>query len=461
MAQEELWLRLKADVGDVKKKLGDITAEGNKTTSILGAGFKKLGVIIAGAFTIGAILKFGSDSIRVFTEIEQSAFALGHTLKTMGISEAGLKSLEKAIEHLEVITAFDEVKIIESLNDLILRFGDAEFALKVLPVAMDAARARGRDLALMTTIISMGLQGNVQSLRQFGVVVREGATQLEILEEIKKRVSGATADFSKITAGSVAEMNVSWRNLKEMVGGQVAPVFAGFTKELAVQIGLLTVGIDVNEEYAASWKDIGGGVAKAGIRIAYTIGAIMHLIPELFTGLFKAITELPIIGRMPKFGRGFISELKEMMGEAGESFRGVKTIIEDLQDLWKEEGRWSPPEARKNIGDILAEVNKLSQGLLKLGSEIDKTGDSLAKAFRPAWEPVTLMGGNLPELSRFIGNLRFAQPVVTKKIIMEVNVHDTSRIPTETSRAVVKAIPGAVKGITESHASSFLFGPWR
>ncbi len=128
--------------------------------------------------------------------------------------------------------------------------------------------------------------------------------------------------------------------------------------------------------------------------------------------------------------------------------------------MWKEEDRWSP-EDRDRVGDYLNEINKLFQGLTKTRSEAEVLGDSLAKAFRPAWEPITLMGGNLPELSRFIGNLRFAQPVITKKIIMEVNVHDTSRIPTETSRAVAKAVPGAVKGITESHASSFLFRPWR
>lgn len=425
---EELWVKLKADIDDVKNKLGKITSEGNKTASTLGSSFQKLGGIIAGAFTVGALVKFASDSLKAFTDTERSALSLAHALKTIGMGEEGIKSIEKAVNNLERLTAFDDADIRRSLQNLIFRFGDVDFALKVLPVAMEAARAKGVDLASMTDGLSLGLQGSTRQLRQFGITNIEGKSRLEILESVSRKVTGSMSEFANTTAGSTEIMRTSFGNLQEMAGGVVSPLFVGFNEELSEMIINSLAGAESMDRLGSQLRTIGGVVANLIGTVAWAGGVFVKfgmLVGAVIDGMLR-----------PKTFRKWIDDIKK---QAEELFWHPLKLI----DMWADVGE--EPKKTTGIAEYLNELNKLKTGIKGIGEEVEGTGDKISDAFKPAWQPISLLGGNLPELSKFIGNLRYAQPVITKKVLVEVRVADTSRVATATSKAVVKEIKTTVQ----------------
>jgi hypothetical protein len=73
--------------------------------------------------------------------------------------------------------------------------------------------------------------------------------------------------------------------------------------------------------------------------------------------------------------------------------------------------------------EIITDTQKLIAELEKAGTTATDTGGAIKTAFEPLWKPITLQGGNLPELSRFVGNLKYATPIITRKSVIDVNIN--------------------------------------
>jgi hypothetical protein len=375
MANEELWLALKADITDVQNQLNNITSQGKQAASTMGTDWSRtalqIGSALGIAFSTRAIVNFAKQSISAFADSEESAMILANTLKNIGISDSGIKSIEGLVSNLEKTKFFEATEIRQSLVNVVTKLGDTDLAMKTVTTAMEVARAKGLSLSDVVQRISLGFMGNSKGLRDLGINIKDynaetmnAATETQILNDILVKFTGSTEAFGETTKGSLATATTAWHDFRIEVGKTISPVIKPVTSEIS--------------------------------------------------GFLRSVTE----------------SLK-WFGETG------KRVSE------------THPLGNIVTSQTVQVVTDLKNGLQEIGPAASAAGDAIKSAFEPLWKPITLQGGNLPELSRFVGNLRYA-PVITKKMVIDVNVNDTSKIPTAVSKAVVSAIRMGGRGAIEA-----------
>jgi len=123
----------------------------------------------------------------------------------------------------------------------------------------------------------------------------------------------------------------------------------------------------------------------------------------------------------------------------------LSTRVEDstrkINERWKE----YEDTVTKVYKNVLDKGKSASEGV---GDNFKKQAEDIKKSF-DFWKPINLIGGNLPELAKFIGNLR--STTVTKKIVIDVNIKDQSTKNTQIGKTVGETI---LSGLAyESHGT--------
>lgn len=390
MADNEAWLVLKADIEDIQRKLNQIQTTGATSASSMTTNWVASATKIASAlsitFSVKKIIDFTKQSVDAFAVTEYSAMSLDNVLKNMGVSQEGIDSVESLVSNLEKTKYFDDSVIRAALSNAIIKLGDVDMAIKTVNVAMEIARARNIDLSDAVQRLSLGLLGNSRGLKDLGIDIKDfgedakltAEQKLAILNTVLGKVKGATEDFASTTKGKMEEAKTSWNNFKEAVGGFLAP-FTKMTSELVSEgLNKMTTAINNVNKAQEQWNDN----MKIGI--------------DLYTGL-------PI--EIPKDVNYATNNFDKQLKSVSYSVRNIKDDI-------------------KNTGD-----------------NIKDTGDAIEKAFEPLWRPITLMGGRIGELAKFVGNLGMVAPKakIKHEITVNVNVNDTSA-GSKVAKEIIKSV---------------------
>jgi hypothetical protein len=367
MANEELWLALKLQIDDVQDKLNTITSQGKQTASTLGTSFNSLKPIMAAVFGVGSIIaltakvkQFASESITAFADSEYSAMALDNTLKNIGISETGITSVESMVNQLEKLTSFDDTEIRGALSNAVIKLGDLDLATKTVQVSMEVARAKNISLTDAVQRLSLGLMGNSRGLKDLGINIK---------------------DFGEGTLTAQQQMNIL-----DTVLGKVGGSVDKFSTTVKGKL----------EEQKTAWGNFKEAVGGA-------LAEFTKMNADLVTSKLDKITNS--LNEMEKAAEDTKNEIIELDIYTGLPLvTGIKKAAISANDFYNE------------IKDIYM-VSK------DAGGEIKDVGDAIKSAFEPLWKPITLQGGNLPELSRFVGNLKYATPIITRKSVIDVNIN--------------------------------------
>jgi gas vesicle protein len=308
------------------------------------------------------------------------------------VSDEGIKSIEETVSNLEKLTSFDDSQIRSALSNAVIKLGDVNLAMKTVEVAMEVARARNLDLNDAVQRLSLGLLGNSRGLKDLGINIKDfgdnaqltAEQKLAILDTVLNKVKGSVEEFNKSTSGSMDKMATSFENFKEAVGRELAPMVKDISDATTTMLNKITdamnKSVDATEKMQKEVADLGA----------------------------EAYTVIDTFGGMDLSSR--IEDTTKKMDSATKDWKSK--IYSNIHDASKK--AWDDfTKQGKNAGDTV--------------------GEDIKKSFE-FWKPISLMGGNLPELAKFVGNLRNA--TVTKKIVIDVNVKDQSTKNNQIGKAV-------------------------
>ena len=399
MAENEAIIEIRAAIEDVQNKMNQIQGLMQNTSSksefAWTSSLKKIAGWFGIAFSAKEVINFAKESINAFANTERSAVVLDNTLKNFGVSDEGIKSIEETVNRLEKLTSFDDSQIRSALSNAVIKLGDVNLAMKTVEVAMEVARARNLDLNDAVQRLSLGLLGNSRGLKDLGINIKDFGDQaqltaeqkLAILDTVLNKVKGSVDEFNKTTSGSMEKAKTSFENFKEAIGRELAPAVKDVTDATTTMLDKITdamnKSIDATEKMRKEVADLGA----------------------------EAYTVVDTFGGMDLSSR-------------------IDDTSARIQERWKE----YEDAVKKFYKDVLDKGKEASKGA---GDSFKKQAEDIKKSF-DFWKPISLMGGNLPELAKFVGNLRNA--TITKKIVIDVNLKDQASKNNQIGKAVGETI---------------------
>lgn len=141
------------------------------------------------------------------------------------------------------------------LAELTAMTGSAEEATNRYGIALDLARGAGMDLTTAARLVGKVNEDNINVFKRYGITVKEGATEAEVLAEVQKRFAGQADAYAQSSKGQADAARVSYEELQEQLGYKLLPVQtsvinAFMTMPESVQIGAFAIqafGGDVAE----------------------------------------------------------------------------------------------------------------------------------------------------------------------------------------------------------------------
>jgi hypothetical protein len=400
VADSELIVRLRGENSDLKAKLAEVTnaskTSANSMSSVFTGALGKIGSAIGVTFSVAAVLNFAKQSVMAFAETERAAASLSNVISNMGGSEGQAKGVLAIVDGLEKMSGFDDAEIMRAFQELSVQTGSGAKASEALGVAMDIAAARGITLKEAGQQVFQVMSGLSRSMRQFGMETREGATDMDYLRELGGKMSGSLSTNLDTLDGKFRLVTNSVDRLKEAIGNKLKGAVSDMAGWLPTMLGGVADAMNIDE----ALKDVFGNT--------------------------KAVSMVEVLGT--QYGVAFL-----------------KGYINTLQgnDNWMDVGMKGNMTYPTGFGDSAPKV---------IGEDATATASAIKNAFKSAWEPISLMGGNLPELTKYIGNLRQASDIkqkVTVDVQMtviggSVTVKNASPVANAIAQVIVPAVQAAV-----------------
>ena len=396
MADSELIVRLRGENSDLKAKLAEVTGASKGTASVMSSSFTSALSSIASAigvtFSVAAVVNFGKASVKAFAESQAAAASLANTISNLGGSSGLTKNIQSMIDGLEQMSGFDDADISNAFRDLYTQTGNSAKATEALNVAMNMAAIEHTTVAAAATNVYNVMLGLSRTMKNYGMTVREGATDMDYLRELGQKMAGGLSSNLETLDGKIRKTKTSWENFKEAVGGALAPIVAPALDSATEVLN--------NLQLADAWNTM------------------------LWTTGYENFDTLSDLG-------------KEMGAEWRRSFLAALAGNENLTDV------------------AVGAFDKTSKG----GSDVEDAIEYLktyknavadeSKEFQAAWAPINIVGGNLPELTKYIGNLRQASQL---KLNVDITIKGGGNIPAgssakQTANAIAQAVAPKVAAV--------------
>ena len=170
--------------------------------------FKKLGGILAAAFSVAAITSFVKKSLELYDIQAKAEIKLLTALK--GRKDI-YNQLTRQATDLQSKTRFGDEKIIDAQARLARILGTNSSALKQLtPLVLDFATAQGMDASSAADLLAKTLGSSTNSLARYGIQVTGAAGSVERLTSLttalNKQVGGQAQAAAKIGTASFTQL---------------------------------------------------------------------------------------------------------------------------------------------------------------------------------------------------------------------------------------------------------------
>jgi hypothetical protein len=319
---------------------------------------------------------FVSDGVKAAIEQEEAVNRLNTALALSGeySSEASENFLEFA-DQLQEVTKFDGDAIvatgalIESLGNL-----SEEGLEQATLAAANLASQLGVDLQTAAQKLGVAAEGNVASLKKFGVEVEEGETKAETfanaIEAINSKFGGAAQAATKTYAGSLAQIRNSFDDLVKTTGQSIVSnnVIVGVFGEVNKILKELVQAADNNKEGLREY--VGQGVIyaiDATVAFAATLDSLYRVGVIAFNGI-RAAADLFGIGLVTVFGGpiAIIDEFLSKIPGIGESFGSVSKLVQDTATTINQDLQTAIENAGKSVDQPTAAFQALEERALRL-----------------------------------------------------------------------------------------------
>ena len=263
--QEELIVKISADVSDLSKKID----QANSKVGGFAKSAKKLGGVMAGAFAVSKVAEFGKAIIMGASDMEESLNKVNvvfgnssqqvidfanNSLTAFGIAKG---------EALEATSLFGDMATSMGLNNQ----EASEMAMSMTALSGDLASFKNIRTDVAQTALKGIFTGETESLKSLGIVMTEANLEQFAMEQgIQKNIKSMTqaekvnlryafvmdktktaqGDFAKTSDGSANQMRIFQQSMAELgaeLGAIVLPLFNKFIKFVNKLVAQVRTGL--------------------------------------------------------------------------------------------------------------------------------------------------------------------------------------------------------------------------
>lgn len=338
--------------GKQARKAGDDATVGEKGLKRYSVGLHGMGaaVKVAGAAFIGSELVSGvKDLAKASADSEASQARMVATLKASGVSyQAHAARIDEVIQKTSKLSALDDEDLQDAFTNIVRSTGSVSKGLKDVGLAADIATAKHIDVAKAGQLLGKVAVGNTSALARYGIQIDKNASASQAMAVLQQKFGGQAEAFGKTSAGAYARFGVATENLKETLGGALAPALSFTANQLSKLMDDMQSGVGVGGKVTTAFNAIRTAVVTGGqairdfaarehdtfARVGEDITAVGKVATQVFDGFILPTLRRILPGIRQALG-GLVTTLKGFAevidgiihGDIGQIFRGLGSIV--------------------------------------------------------------------------------------------------------------------------------------
>jgi hypothetical protein len=195
--------------------------EAETATTKLSKGVKTLAKSLGLAFSVGAVVRFGKQSVKAFSDSQKEAKLLATQLNAVNLGFAS-PFIGQFIDKLALATGKAGGDLTNAFVSLSQATGDASTAQALLQTALDVSLGTGKDLQTVSNALARAYKGETTALAKlrigFTTAELKGKKFDEILKTLNNNFKGAAANAVDTYAGKMARLSEAVDMAKEKLG---------------------------------------------------------------------------------------------------------------------------------------------------------------------------------------------------------------------------------------------------
>jgi len=384
---DELILKLQADLGDIKKSLAQVEAQGKETGKKTGQGFADAFNAIVGGVLAAKVIGFLQSSVTEFNKLEKTLLGLQATAKLTGnsfealkksvqtLSSDGVLSIDQASTSMKTLIAqgiqadkafqlLDAAKKVSSFNNIVGDAGQgvADF-VKFLQTG-SAELAENMDPSIVKVVKSLGGYAKVSS---------DATAKQKLINAVIEKGGKLAGDYEKfLNSGAQAQVRFDGASLalSQTLGQKLQPaynaLFATGTKLLNGISSLLEGVSSISVSFGALAilaPVVGLAMAKAGVSIGLGFSAALGPI-GLVIGAIAALAAIISINSKTQ-----VERQQDLVRSYGNTKKELDSLFGKIDQLSK---------INKRTADQERELATTKEALRKKAQELGIDYDNLA-----------------------------------------------------------------------------------
>ncbi len=281
-----------------------------------------LGGAIIAAFTVRAIGRFVTASLRAGNELRTSRELLRQTVENEGNAWENVRyQIDEVTAALQRTHSLTEGEVNPILRTLISVTGDYENSLKAVGLAADLAAAKNMDQVTAARLLGRVLNGDITVLQRYGVEIGTGSDALAVLASSLENIAKTAKPATQVLADA-------FQDFKEALGEALIEASDGdsILDALTQAVRSLTRFVVDNMETWRLW----------GTRLISAAGSAFRFFVDFVQSVRIRFLELRI--SLLQARRGFnqlwasISPVPSVRREARQAIQEITEDIERLND---------------------------------------------------------------------------------------------------------------------------------
>ena len=377
MIVDELILKLQADLGDIKKALAQVEAQGKETGKKTGQGFADAFNAIVGGALAAKVTGFLRSSVTEFNKLEKTLLGLQATAKLTGnsfealkksvqtLSSDGVLSIDQASTSMKTLIAqgiqadkafqlLDAAKKVSSFNNIVGDAGQgvADF-VKFLQTG-SAELAENMDPSIVKVVKSLGGYAKVSS---------DATAKQKLINAVIEKGGKLAGDYEKfLNSGAQAQVRFDGATLalSQTLGQKLQPAFTAIINGLTKVVTFFTDLIGSMDSLTAAVL----AFSTTGFLAIASFAKGAALLPGVFGSIGASITAA--LGPIGLFVAG-ISAAVIIVGKLRREWGTSQTrdMLNERDALIQQVGALQNVNAKtKELADAKARLNEVNKKLI-------------------------------------------------------------------------------------------------
>jgi hypothetical protein len=373
---------------------GKALAKGQKQLGGFDKTIKNVARTLGVTFGATAMLAYGKNAVKAFSENEKSAKRLEMVLKNLGLA-FDTQTIEKNLDSISAKFGYEGEVLREAFQKLITATGSTTKSQDLLNLSLDVAAGSGEDLLTVNQDLAALYVGNTKGLRKYNLGLSQSELKTldfnDAVQLLTKTFAGAGTAELETYAGKMRVLKEAADNAQESIGTGLVTAF-----EILAGSNGIEGATDAITRFGETSRDVLIGTASYVDKLVDKLSKLNGK-----GGGFDWVALIPILGGY--FGKGGVVDVLAAEGRAAtgrdKQYGGVYA---DQYNAQKEaaaakaraKAEAAAAKRQKELlalqkKSALAEKNKLS--LSKAAAVFDTNRISIAAALKATYDKETIL----------------------------------------------------------------------